>query len=124
MRRPWVAAQATNSNDIKYLHCRCLTAFWEGPTPAEFEMIVGRMSTNANLEVSADVPKLIASFSNGSLEKASTIVKRVQDFFGVAGSPTLESAATLNTKNAKKPVTLKAAKEVLEWMGYKNVTSI
>jgi Holliday junction resolvasome RuvABC ATP-dependent DNA helicase subunit len=74
-------------------------------TSTELVLIVCSMLKSAGFEGSEDISRLIVSFSDGSLEKASVMIKRLQGL-------------------AQKPLSLTTAKEILEWMGYKSVTSI
>lgn len=96
---------------------------------AEFDWIVGRMLKNVNLSASVDVARLIASCCDGSLDKASVIVKRIQIYLGKDETPgILERVQRFFGENDRHqtPLTFKSAKEILEWMGYKrdSLTSV
>lgn len=96
---------------------------------AEFDLIVGRMLRNVNLAASVDVARLIASFCGGSLDKASVIVKRIQNYLGKAEPPSiLERIQGFFGEKDRQQTLLSfdSTKEILEWMGYKrnDLTSV
>ena len=89
----------------------------------ESDLIVGRMLQNARLSASEEVAALIGTCCGGSLEKASIIVKRMQNVLGVADTSTAqEKVQNLlggGDDRDYKPLPIQSAKDILEWMGYK-----